>query len=75
MQALNTFLYQLVFDPITRKLCPLTSYPDELGPDDFPYAGKFIGHECALQIALGNINVQTGDVVDNYSPETYEVQQ
>ncbi|KAK3875923.1 hypothetical protein Pcinc_019241 [Petrolisthes cinctipes] len=72
IQAINTFLYQLVFDPITRQLRPLNEYPDDTGPDDYPYAGKFIGHEKALQIALGNVNVQTGAVVGNFSPETYK---
>ncbi|KAK4287224.1 hypothetical protein Pmani_039699 [Petrolisthes manimaculis] len=72
IQAINTFLYQLVFDPITRQLRPLNDYPDDTGPDDYPYAGKFIGHEKALQIALGNVNVQTGAVVGYFSPETYK---
>ncbi|XP_045606109.1 exonuclease 1 [Procambarus clarkii] len=72
VKARNTFLYQLVFDPIDRILRPLNDYPDDLEPEDLPYAGKFIGHERALQIALGNINVQTGEVVGNFSPETYK---
>ncbi|XP_042233541.1 exonuclease 1-like isoform X2 [Homarus americanus] len=72
VNALNTFLYQLVFDPISRTLRPLIDYPDDKGPEDFPYAGKFIGHERALQIALGNVNVQTGEVVGNFDPETYK---
>ena len=29
-QANDTFLYQLVFDPRTRKLRPLSDYPDEI---------------------------------------------
>lgn len=73
MQAINTFLYQLVFDPISKTLRPLNQYPDNLGPEDFPYAGKFVGHERALQIALGNVNVQTGEVVDNFDPNTFKV--
>lgn len=73
MQAINTFLYQLVFDPISQTLRPLNHYPDNMGPEDFPYAGKFIGHERALQIALGNVNVRTGEVVDNFDPKTFKV--
>ncbi|XP_066942232.1 exonuclease 1 [Macrobrachium rosenbergii] len=72
IKARNTFLYQLVFDPIERLLKPLNDYPDGMGPEDFPYAGKFIGHDRALQIALGNVNVQTGETVDNFDPEFYQ---
>ena len=68
MKAVNTFKHQLVFDPLARKLRPLTDYPEGKDADDFPYAGKFIGHERGEQIALGNVNVQTGEVVDNYNP-------
>lgn len=71
MQAKNTFLYQLVFDPLERILRPLQEYPEGKGPEDYPYAGKFVGHERALQIALGNVNVQTGEKVDDFCPETY----
>ncbi|XP_064085040.1 exonuclease 1-like [Macrobrachium nipponense] len=72
IKARNTFLYQLVFDPIERLLKPLNDYPDGTGPGDFPYAGKFIGHDRALQVALGNVNVQTGETVDNFDPECYQ---
>ncbi|XP_047492578.1 exonuclease 1-like [Penaeus chinensis] len=71
MQAKNTFLYQLVFDPVERTLRPLQEYPEGKGPEDYPYAGRFVGHERALQIALGNVNVQTGEKVDDFCPETY----
>ncbi|XP_045113559.1 exonuclease 1-like isoform X2 [Portunus trituberculatus] len=72
MQAINTFLYQLVFDPISQTLRPLSDYPDGMGPNDYPYAGKFVGHERARQIALGNVNVQTGEVVDHFDPEIFK---
>lgn len=72
MKARNTFLYQLVFDPIDRLLKPLTNYPDGMGPEDYPYAGKFVGHDRGLQIALGNVNVQTGEVVANFDPQSYK---
>lgn len=73
IKARNTFLYQLVFDPISRILRPLCDYPDGCEAEDYPYAGKFIGHKQALQIALGNVNVQTGEIVNDFSPETYKV--
>ncbi|KAK7067479.1 Rad2 nuclease, partial [Halocaridina rubra] len=72
LKARNTFLYQLIFDPVNRKLKPLNAYPDGMGSEDYPYAGKFIGHERAMQIAVGNINVQSGEVVDYFNPDKYK---
>lgn len=40
-RAENTFLYQLVFDPLQRKLLPLNPYPDDLDPKDLDYAGPY----------------------------------
>ncbi|XP_041491360.1 exonuclease 1 isoform X2 [Microtus oregoni] len=39
IRANNTFLYQLVFDPIQRKLVPLNAYGDDVNPDTLSYAG------------------------------------
>ena len=41
IQAENTFLYQLVFDPLTRTVCPLTPYPPEINEDELHYAGQY----------------------------------
>lgn len=41
IQAENTFLYQLIFNTKTRKVEPLTPYPDGVHPDDLGYAGKY----------------------------------
>ena len=41
-KANNTFLYQLVFDPIDRKLKPLNPYPDDINPQDLTYAGPYL---------------------------------
>lgn len=41
IQADNTFLYQLVFDTKTRKVLPLTPYPDDIDPSDLKYAGSY----------------------------------
>jgi exonuclease 1 len=38
-RADNTFKYQIVFDPITRKQVPLNPYNENLSSEDFPYAG------------------------------------
>ena len=40
-KADNTFLYQLVFDPIKRKLVPLNPYPPDLDPTELHYAGPY----------------------------------
>lgn len=39
-RANNTFLYQLVFDPIRRKVVPLNPYPDHISGDSLAYAGR-----------------------------------
>lgn len=41
IEAENTFLYQVVFDPLERKLRPLNDYPEGYGAEDFPHAGKY----------------------------------
>ena len=41
IQANNTFLYQLVFDPIKRKLIPLNAYEDDIDPKTLSYAGQY----------------------------------
>jgi len=40
-RANNSFLYQLVFDPIHRKLVPLNPYPDDVNPAELHYAGPY----------------------------------
>ncbi|XP_033104729.1 exonuclease 1-like isoform X2 [Anneissia japonica] len=69
-QANNTFLYQLAFDPLKRKLVPLNPYPPEINPEDIKYAGKYIDDDVALQMALGNVDVNTGRKVAHYVPES-----
>lgn len=39
VRANNTFLYQLVFDPISKKVVPLNPYPDHISVDTLTYAG------------------------------------
>lgn len=41
IRANNTFLYQLVFDPIRRQLVPLNAYSDDVDPETLLYAGKY----------------------------------
>lgn len=40
-RANNTFLYQLVFDPIKRKVVPLNAYPEHINPATLGYAGLY----------------------------------
>lgn len=69
-RANNTFLYQLVFDPIKRKLVPLNDYADDIDPETLLYAGRHFGDSTGFQIALGNIDIDTMEQIDNYNPDT-----
>nr|XP_012606800.1 exonuclease 1 isoform X3 [Microcebus murinus] len=70
IRANNTFLYQLVFDPITRKLIPLNAYEDDIDPETLSYAGRYVDDSVALQIALGNKDINTFEQIDDYNPDT-----
>ncbi|XP_036362975.1 exonuclease 1 isoform X2 [Octopus sinensis] len=70
IRAENTFLYQLIFDPLTRKLLPLNPYPEDLTPDDLHYAGTYIPRSEAFDIALGNTDIQTRKKLSNFNPDT-----
>ncbi|KFV76520.1 Exonuclease 1 [Dryobates pubescens] len=69
-RANNTFLYQLVFDPLNRKLVPLNPYGDDIDPETLSYAGRHFGDSAAFQIAVGNIDIDTMEQIDNYNPDT-----
>ena len=73
IRADNTFLYQLAFDPLTRKLCPLTPYPPEIEIEKLRYAGPYFSSQRALQIALGNIDIHTHEKIADFNPGTYVV--
>ncbi|XP_041105234.1 exonuclease 1-like [Polyodon spathula] len=68
-RANNTFLYQLVFDPISRRLVPLNPYPDDMDPKTLSYAGHHIGDNDAFQIALGNVDINNMERIDDYNPD------
>ncbi|XP_031246392.1 exonuclease 1 [Mastomys coucha] len=70
IRANNTFLYQLVFDPLQRKLVPLNAYGDDVDPKTLTYAGQYVDDSLALQIALGNRDINTFEQIDDYSPDT-----
>ncbi|NWX22023.1 EXO1 Exonuclease, partial [Aegotheles bennettii] len=69
-RANNTFLYQLVFDPVNRKLVPLNAYGDDIDPEALTYAGRHFGDSTAFQIAIGNVDIDTMEQIDNYNPDT-----
>ncbi|XP_005146067.2 exonuclease 1 [Melopsittacus undulatus] len=69
-RANNTFLYQLVFDPVNRKLVPLNPYEDDIDPEALIYAGRHFGDGTAFQIAIGNVDINTMEQIDNYNPDT-----
>ncbi|NXE59506.1 EXO1 Exonuclease, partial [Calcarius ornatus] len=71
-RANNTFLYQLVFDPVRRKLVPLNAYEDDIDPETLTYAGRHVGDDAAFQIAIGNVDINTMEKIDNYNPDTAE---
>ncbi|XP_042358282.1 exonuclease 1 [Plectropomus leopardus] len=69
IRANNTFLYQLVFDPVRRKVVPLNPYPEHIDPAILSYAGLNLGDEKGLQMALGNLDINTMEKIDNFSPD------
>lgn len=67
IRAENTFLHQVVFDPLLRRQVPLNAYPEPdkedsencwsaeaLSASKYSYAGKIISPQKALRLALGN---------------------
>jgi len=72
-QADETFLYQLVFDPISRRLVPLNELPEGVRPGDLVFAGLSMSRDKALGIALGNINPITGEVIADFSPQKTKI--
>uniref|UniRef100_A0A8C4QZW6 Exonuclease 1 n=1 Tax=Eptatretus burgeri TaxID=7764 RepID=A0A8C4QZW6_EPTBU len=67
-QAENTFRHQLIFDPLSLRLLPLHPYPEGIDPKHLHYAGPVISNDKALQIALGNININTMNKICDFAP-------
>jgi len=70
VQAEQTFLYQLVYDPVSRKVVPLTPYPEDMDINTLLYAGKYLDEDVAFHLALGNLDVKNLDRIANYDPDT-----
>ncbi|XP_071506297.1 uncharacterized protein [Diadema antillarum] len=69
LEANNTFLYQLAFDPKLKRLQPLTPYTPEVGPSTLTYAGKYNADREAYQMALGNLNFNTLETMWDFKPQ------
>lgn len=67
VQAEQTFLYQIVFDPNTGRLVPLNPVPESINTNELHFAGHHgkWKQEEAFQLALGNINPITGNRMGN----------
>lgn len=70
-KANKTFLYQLVFDPVSRKLVPINPYPEGLTVENLKFAGPEFSNELAFQIALGNIEVFRKQKIDNFDVDSW----
>ncbi|XP_051579552.1 exonuclease 1-like [Myxocyprinus asiaticus] len=73
-KANNTFLYQLVFDPLRRKVVPLNPYPDHIDPASLSYAGTNVGDEKGMEMALGNLDINTMQWIDDFNPDAPHTQ-
>ncbi|XP_063236907.1 exonuclease 1 [Bacillus rossius redtenbacheri] len=71
VRAVETFRYQLVFDPASRRLAPLTEPPDSYRRH--PSAGEPLPGDVALQLALGNLDPFTLRRVDHFDPDAATV--
>ena len=70
IQADQTFLYQLVYDPRERKLRPLNDYSDEsLSSKRLPFCGEIVCDDLALGMALGNIDLRSLKTVSDFNPD------
>ena len=68
IQADQTFLYQLVYDPKLRTLRPLNSYKDGLNAQDLPFCGQMVEPDLAFGLALGNVDLHSLGKVNDFNP-------
>ena len=69
IQAEQTFLYQLIFDPRERKLSPLTPYSQHVNPEWLTFAGRYYSDIDAFNMAVGNVDTTTRKQLDHYNPD------
>lgn len=66
MDADRMFRYQPVYDPCTRKIIPLNELLDPSLP---PVLVSKLTNNQAYQLALGNIDPISLEVMDNWDPD------
>jgi len=71
IQAQNTFLYQVVFDPQTRTERPLVDYSNRVDTSQLYYCGEFSSPATAYQLALGNLDLHSLSRTSSFDPDTY----
>lgn len=67
MNADRMFRYQPIYDPLTHQIKPLNEISDPL---DIPVLVSELTHNQAYQLALGNIDPISLEVMDDWDPET-----
>lgn len=69
-QAEETFLYQLVWDPVRKQIVPLTPYPEDIDPVRLHHAGPSMTPEKAEGIVSGRLDPLTGRPLQLTRPVT-----
>lgn len=65
MDADRMFQYQPVFDPLSRQIIPLNDILDH----NLPVLVSLLTRDQAYQLALGNIDPISLEVVDSWDPD------
>lgn len=65
MDADRMFQYQPIFDPLSRRIIPLNDISDS----NFPILVSKLTSDQAYQLALGNIDPFSLEVMDNWDPD------
>eukprot|EP00127_Corallochytrium_limacisporum_P006568 Clim_evm40s230 gene=Clim_evmTU40s230 len=60
-EAVETFLYQQVFDPKLKQCVPLNSLPEGKALAEMPYAGSLMSPQKISALAEGRVNPLTGE--------------
>jgi exonuclease-1 len=70
MLADAAFRYQLVFDPLSRRMTRLNEPLESEKVTE--YAGKMLSCDTAFQLALGNLDPFTLQKVDDFNPDVVQ---
>lgn len=69
MDADRMFQYQPVYDPLTRQIIPLNKITDP----NLPVLVSKLTNDQAYQLALGNIDPISLEIMDHWDPDTQMV--